>query len=211
MSAAPGGTDAPAETEPPDEYAKREARYHLLFGARESVRYHDRRLAHFEWLHRLTDLLTILLAGIVVMELLGAKEDTLPVYWFTRIVAALGATMSAFDSLVGFARSADLHRSLKRRFIELEKKCVGEFDANQMAGERLTIEADEPPIYRALQLLCTRELAIAENIKPTDYPEGYEELPGYMRLTANWLHWLDAANVIGHQKRKGIWRWLLRR
>lgn len=187
------------------------ARYHVLFAARESVRYHDRRVAHFEWLHRLTDLLTILLAGIVAMELLGAKEELPPVHWFTKIVAGLGALMSAFDLLVGFARSADLHRSLKRRFIELEKRCIGDFDAEAMVQERLTIEADEPPIYRALQLLCTRELAIAENIDPTDYPAGYVTLPWYMRSTANWLHWPDAANVIPNQKRKRFWRWLLRR
>lgn len=196
-----------AETETPEERAN--ARYHLLFDARESVRYHDRRVAHFELLQRLTNLLTILLAGIVAMELLGAKEEVRPVYWFTRIVAGLGALMSAFDLLVGFARSADLHRGLKRRFIELEKKCSGEFDAKQMAQERLTIEADEPPIYRALQLLCTRELAIAEGIEPTAYPAGYVVLPWYMWLTANWLHWQNAANLIPNQERKGFWRRLL--
>jgi hypothetical protein len=127
-----------------------------------------------------------------------------PVHWFTKVAAGLGALMSAFDLLVGFARSADLHRSLKRRFIELEKRCFGEFDDEQMARERLTIEADEPPIYRALQLRCTRELAIAENIDPENYPAGYVTLPWYMRWTANWLHWPDAANVIPNQKRKGF-------
>jgi hypothetical protein len=178
------------------------ALYQILFAARESIRYHDRRVGHFEWLHRLTDLLTILLAGIVAMELLGASEEASPVRWFTKIVAGLGALMSAFDLLVGFARSADLHRSLKRRFIELEKRCIGgEANPEQMGQERLTIEADEPPIYRALQLLCTREVAIAEGIDPAVYPAGYTRLPWYVRLTANWFHWPNAASAILRQKR----------
>jgi hypothetical protein len=205
VSSAPAETETAVEVETPEERAN--ARYHVLFDARESVRYHDRRVAHFELLQRLTNLLTILLAGIVAMELLGAKEEAPPVHWFTRTVAGFGALMSAFDLLVGFARSADLHRSLKRRFIELEKKCSGEFDAKQITRERLTIEADEPPIYRALQLRCTRELAIAEGIEPAAYPAGYVTLPWYMRLTANWLHWPDAANLISRQERKGFWRW----
>jgi len=133
------------------------------------------------------------------MELLGATEEAKPVHLFTQIVAGLGAMMSAIDLLVGFARSADLHRSLKRRFIELEKRCIGDFQAQQMVQERLTIEADEPPIYRALQLLCTREVAIAQRIDPATYPEGYVSLPWYMRLTASWLHWPNAANLISNQ------------
>jgi hypothetical protein len=46
-----------------------------------------------------------------------------------------------------------------------------------MMQERLTIEADEPPIYRALQFLCTRELAIAEGIDPAQHPAGCVTLP----------------------------------
>ena len=48
--------------------------YALLFGIQQSVRYHDRRVAHFELLHQITSLATVLLAGIVVVDLFAKPE-----------------------------------------------------------------------------------------------------------------------------------------
>jgi hypothetical protein len=43
-----------------------DAQYGLLFDVRRSIRYHDRRRAFFETLHRITSALTILLVGWVL-------------------------------------------------------------------------------------------------------------------------------------------------
>ncbi len=158
-----------------------------LFGIRKSVRYHDRRAAFFERLHRLTDLCTILLAGVVIMELLG-NESPLVV----KVFAGIGALMAAVDLVVGFAKSADLHRHLKRRFILLEQKCGPAFSADTLRQERLAIEGDEPPVYRALDCLCVRELAVAEGHTRESYAIAFWPMPFYMRLTVQIWYWADA-------------------
>ena len=153
-------------------------RHSLLFDIQRSVRYHDRRTSFFEFLHRVTNLLTILLAGIVLMELSGSKSPR-----WAHVLAGCGAIMGALDLIVGFSRGADTHRDLKRRFIALEQECGEGAHLDSIRKRRLAIEAEEPPIYRALDALCHIELCAAM---------GYEQpvtLGWFKRLTAHVLHW----------------------
>lgn len=157
--------------------------WNQLFGIRRSVRYHDRRTTHFERLHRLTNLLTIMLAGVVLTELLGVNSPLA-----IKIASAVGAVLGAADLLVGFSRRADLHRDFKRRYVRLEQKAVRGVDVGALQDERLDIESEEPPVYRALDLLCHNELCAAYGAPP----EQFAQVPWYMRLTASWLHWPNA-------------------
>ena len=51
----------------------------LLFGIQRSVRYHDRRLAYFEALHRTTSVATIVMSGVVItLSLIHISEPTRP-------------------------------------------------------------------------------------------------------------------------------------
>lgn len=105
------------------------------------------------------------------------------------------AVFSAVDLVVGTAEKARKHDDLRRRFIKLEGVIRrDEHPSSQMlAGwgeERLTIELDELPIYRALDVLCWNELAVAtRKAKPVP-------LPVIKRLTANWVRWENLASQL---------------
>lgn len=164
--------------------------YDLFFDVRRSVRYHDRRRSFFEYMHRITAALTILMAGSILFDI-GKMGTTAPWLVALSVVAALLAT---FDMVVGYASKADLHRSLKVRFGELEMAIIVgdssqvEWDAHHL--KRLEIEQDEPTIYRALDVLCYNEVAIADGVKK----ENLRNIDCITRVTCHLFHWADIAH-----------------
>jgi hypothetical protein len=172
-----------------------DGRWELLFDARRSARYHDRRRAHFERLHRVTNVTTILLAGVVLMEIGGAGSPL-----WVRILAVAGALLGAMDLVVGFSRRVATHLNFKRRFIELEQELIAGSAVDAVTQKRLNIEAEEPPIYRALDLLCRNELCLALGL---DHLGAFVDIPWYMRWTANWIHWTDAASAVNRTSAPG--------
>jgi hypothetical protein len=82
---------------------------------------------------------------------------------------------------------ADCHRNLSRRFQKLEQELIDALpattDLRAFQKERLEIEKDEPPIYRALDLLCHYEACKALGCDHTI------AIDGYKRWTAQWLRW----------------------
>lgn len=91
-----------------------------------------------------------------------------------------------------------LHRDLKGRFIALEMAILaGDDQPDTWAKyevERLRIEQDEPPIYRALDLLCHNELLVAEGHKRTgDAAAHFADVGKVQRFTRHIVHWPDLA------------------
>lgn len=164
--------------------------YALFFDVRRSIRYHDRRRSFFEYMHRITAALTILMAGSILFDI-GKTGDTAPWLVTLSVIAALLATL---DMVVGYASKADLHRSLKVRFGKLEMAIIAggssqeEWDAHHL--KRLEIEQDEPTIYRALDVLCYNEVAIADGVKKEDL----REVDCISRATCHLFHWADIAH-----------------
>lgn len=168
--------------------------YGLLFDVRRSARYHDRRRAFFERLHQVTGGFTVLLAGSVLFDL--ARPGDTP-EWMTAL-AVVAALLSAWDMVVGYSSKAGLHRDLKGRFIALEMAILaGDDQPDTWAKyevERLRIEQDEPPIYRALDLLCHNELLVAEGHKRTgDAAAHFADVGKVQRFTRHIVHWPDLA------------------
>jgi hypothetical protein len=162
----------------------------LLFGIQRSQRYHDRRVAHYELLHRITNVCAVLLSGIVLFELVGATAPA-DFKLYVKLLAGVGALAAAFDVVIGFSRNADLHRDLKRKFSTLEADMeVGSVATIAEArAKRLIIEADEPSKFYALDLLAHNELCIALGHKWGDNPCRLVRVNWFKRLTANWFHW----------------------
>lgn len=165
--------------------------YGLLFDVRRSIRYHDRRRSFFEQLHQITGCLTVLLSGSVLFDI--ARPGDSPAWLLALAVVA--ALLSAWDMVVGYAAKAGAHRDLKKRFAALEILIVsgdassGTFISHQI--ERLRIEQDEPPIYRALDLLCHNELLRAEGFRENDDEAHFSRINGFQRLTRHLFHWPD--------------------
>lgn len=163
-------------------------RWGILWAVERSARYHDRRRAFFDFWHRLTAGLSLIFASAAAASLLNA----------TGRGVALGAAfviavLSAVDLVVGTAERARKHDDLRRRFIGLLRRIQPNEDPTPetlatWADERLSIELDEPPIYRALDLLCENELAVANGLRRR------VPLAWYERCTANWLRWSNLAS-----------------
>ena len=60
-----------------------------------------------------------------------------------------------------------------------------DWDSHQL--KRLEIELDEPPVYRALDLLCYNEIVNADGINK----EVLRKVPYLNRCTCHIFHWAD--------------------
>ncbi|MFI3219635.1 MAG: hypothetical protein QX189_11015 [Methylococcales bacterium] len=163
--------------------------YHLLFGVRRSIRYHEYRRNFYQKLHKVTNLFTLLMAGAVLLD--AAKEGITPdSYVYLGVIAALFA---AFDLVIGFASQANAHGQLRERFAQLEIDMMTGLDSLELWSDyqrqRLLIEKDEPAVYHVLNILCHNELLVSEGVKQKDNPEAFFKLNVFYRLTRNMCHW----------------------
>lgn len=162
-----------------------DVKYALLFDVRRSIRYHDRRRAFFERMHRVTSALTIILAGGVIFELAGTGS---PALWL-QAIGAVAAVLAALDMVVGYAAKANLHADLRVRFVDLEIAMLSggleEETWQKYLRTRLEIERDEPPVYRALDLLCHNEVCKAEGVRAN------ATVSSFQRMTSHLFTWSD--------------------
>jgi hypothetical protein len=162
-----------------------QAQYGMLFDVRRSIRYHDRRRAFFDRLHRLTNVLTILLAGGVFFELAGTGS---PAVWL-QCVGAGAAFLAALDMVVGYSAKSTLHTRLRSRFSDLEIAMLsGDLGPDTWAKyqqQRLQIERDEPPVYRALDLLCFNEQCAAEGASSRAVVSGFQRATSQFYMWSN--------------------------
>lgn len=161
----------------------RDPEFEAIFSIGRSIRYHDHRVAWFDRLHRMSSAVSILLAGVIFMEIGGARSP-----WYIQALAAIGALLSTFDLVLGFAKCADVHRDLKRRFVELEIALVNGASTQEIEVSRRRIEIDEPPLYSALDVLCREEMCAAMGCE-----NQYQPLAWLPRTTRNWYRWPNIA------------------
>jgi hypothetical protein len=167
----------------------------LLFDVQRSIRYHDRRIAYFDRLHKITNAFTILIAGVVILDafVTSSPDGGSPTSWqAVKIIAAIAALLGVADLVMGFAHSVNQHRDLKRKFCILERQVIAsktQHTLEEAQIQRSEIEAEEPPIYRALDAMCYNETVIARD----DSLVNVRKVPRLKRLTANWLRWSNVS------------------
>jgi hypothetical protein len=160
--------------------------YGLLFDVRRSIRYHNRRRAFFDRLHTLSSAASLVFGSAVVASLLGQ---------YTAFTAAAGVVVTVFscaDLVAGSTQKARLHWDLARRFADLEKSLIKNARPDteamrKMQEERLSIEADEPPVLRVLDCLCYNEMIKAEGRPPE------KEATPISRRQRLFAQWFDIA------------------
>lgn len=158
--------------------------YGLWFDVRRSSRYHERRWAFFSRLHQITGGLTILLAGSVIFDIARPGDNP----WWLLTISFVAACLAAWDIVVGYAARAGVHHSLRARWCALELEMLkgntdeATWDAYEI--KRREIEADEPPIYRALDLLCNNEMLIADG-----HNRKLAEVSRWQRFTSQIFLW----------------------
>jgi hypothetical protein len=175
----------------------------LLFDVQRSIRYHDRRIAHFDKLHKATNVFTILMSGVVILDVFtplaapSPSDQSLTLSFWVKIFAAIAALFSAFDLVVGFGHRANEHRDLKRRFCVLERQVISASTPatiQEAQIKRSEIEAEEPPIFRALDAMCYNEMIIAQGHSTTS--EYFHKVSPLKRWTANWIRWSDYSSAV---------------
>ena len=155
---------------------------HLLFGIRRSVRYHRHRERFLDWISNTFKVATAVAGSATVVSLLAKAGP-----WWPEAAATLTALFSAFDIVVAPGRTARLHNDLARDFIGLEKDTLGagsglsREDLVALEARRLDIEANEPPHYRVLNMICHNELVRALG----ESPEHYVDVWCFQRWLAN--------------------------
>lgn len=161
-------------------------RHGLLWAIQRSSRYHARRQAFFERWRRVTAGIGIIFGSAAAADLLKGGGNSIALA--AGIIVAIS---SAVDLVVGTADMAWQHRELRRKFISLEAEILrspeepAESLIHHWQEERLSAEADEPPKYVALDLLCENEMSRAQGNGDRVILFRWE------RLTAHWWRWDD--------------------
>lgn len=155
----------------------------LLFGVRRSIRYHNRRRAFYDRVHKVSTFLSAL-SGTATLASVLAKAGP----GWTLSFAAAVAIFSVLDLVVGTAQAARNHNDLAKRFFDLEKAIVTSIDSTEKAfleftGRRLDIEADEPPPLKVLDSICHNEL-----LRAMGYEESrFVKIKWYQRLLSQFI------------------------
>lgn len=156
-----------------------------LFDVRRSVRYHLHRRRFFESAQDFTTFLSALFGSAAFASIVA---DGPP--WMGLTSAAIIAFMSLLSLVYGFRRKAWLYADLARQFIELERVLEAchsnptEEALTEIADRQLVIEMSEPPIRRALDMICYNEVAQATY---EDYEKHLYKIGPVRRLLAQFL------------------------
>ena len=159
-------------------------RWILLHGIRRSIRYHDRRVLHYDMLHSCGRTLSLLFGAAAFAS---CATNLFP--HATPIFALCVAFVSALELGFGFSIKARKHDDLKKRFAVLECRAekIGEENITEdilrdIKVERLAIEADEPPVLHVLNIICHNEISHAEGRDDDLYT-----LPIWQRLLSGFV------------------------
>lgn len=131
----------------------------LEFYIERSCRYHSRREAWFDNLHRITMGIS-LLAGSSAFAAFSSSQISDK---YGAIASAIVAILTTTNLVIGFSHKARDHQMMYRRFKQLaidllDQKISKDDDLTKIERKKLLIESDEPPIYRALDASCFNEV-----------------------------------------------------
>ena len=147
----------------------------LNFSIEMSMRYHQRRRAFYERNHNVIMFL-IVICGSTAFS--GLAVYSVPV----------ATVLAAFDLVWKPSHRSRDHEVLFRRFsdlvVDVRTGDQNEGNYGKWKKKRITIEADEPPVYWVLADDCHNEVT-----RLTKTPWDLVKIPWWRRLTMNWLRY----------------------
>lgn len=139
-------------------------RWHdMLFGVRRSIRYHQRRRAFFDRLDQFSNMLSVIFGSAAIYGILERDYQVLAL-----VASALVTILASINLVVGSAQRARAHSDFTRQYVDLEKRMLGQPDEHvlrQVSEQRLSIEAEEPPVLHVLNAICHNEMMRAMGYK----------------------------------------------
>ena len=158
----------------------------LRFCAERSARYHERRVIYYTRADNVITTIALLAGSGVAWSILNKwpQAGSVTLSLLVAVVSFVGLTMRP-------AYMASLHARLKQQFVDLSAQLLGMDDSNAesvlaIERQRLQIERDEPPVYRALDLICHNEVCRAWG---RCSPDVMWVLPWYMAMAPQLVHW----------------------
>lgn len=162
----------------------------LLFSVRLSIRYHDRRRRFYESMSSFSSFAATVFGSAAAAAFLGNWGKP----WVAAVALAVAA-LSALTLVVGPVAKAWRHADLRRRFTELERLIVTSDPTTELVAdcraERLSIEADEPPVLRVLATICHNEQSRSMGYGPDEMiPVGFwqRRFASFFDLAQHKLH-----------------------
>lgn len=162
----------------------------LDFGVHKSIRYHVKRRAFFDVMHRVAMLIAVIGGSAAFFALIGEKTEV------GQIAALTVAIATALDLVFAFPENAREHDKLAERFsdlaVELALAQSGAVDGRRLAelkGKRLALERGEPTALDALNVICHNEEAEARGYdRDQMYRVGWGQKIFAQLITFPWFH-----------------------
>ena len=147
----------------------------LDYAVEKSMRYHQRRRGFYDSFHKAVMFLIVVLGSAAFAEVIVEAP----------YLAAAAAVLAAIHLVWGLSNRARDHEILFRRFSDLAIKIRSEEATSESYAswkkERISIETDEPPIFKALEADCDNEVRHAWGRDKKLVHVGL-----WSRLTMNW-------------------------
>lgn len=139
-----------------------EDRWHKTqFSVCRSIRYHQRRRAFYDRLDKTSNMLSLILGSAAIYGVLQENAKNVAL-----LASATVTVVSSINLVVGSAQRGRDHTDFMRKYVELEKRMLGEPSEElllEVSTARLTIEAEEPPVMHVLNSICHNDMVRARN------------------------------------------------
>lgn len=162
----------------------------LDFGVHTAIRYHVKRRAFFDVLHRVSMLVAVVGGSAAFFALIGERTE------IGQIAALVVAIATALDLVFAFPEKAREHDKLAERFSDLaadlafvEAGMVDERRLAELKVRRLGLEKGEPTALDALNVICHNEEAEARGYgRDQIYRVGWGQKIFAQLITFPWFH-----------------------
>ena len=165
----------------------------LNFAVEKSMRYHQRMRGFCERYHRFNMFLIIIFGSAAFSK----------VFDWSEYLGAAAAVLAAIELVWGLSHRARDHGMLHRRFsdlaIDIRTTSPSSDSYEKWVKERINIEADEQPIYWALEADCDNEVRRAWGKDKELVQIGW-----WARLTMYWLRQAETAFEVKPFRTSGV-------
>ena len=167
-----------------------------MFHIRRSIRYNSRREAFFAMIEKVSSLILILSAMLLVV--LGAGGVVGPQLYssLVGIVSVLVAILSGVVLVYRPGVRALEHKQFVKEFTRLEQRLTAdgsETNCGQVKHDYSELELTEPPVKKVVDVLSHNEVCRAQG----EGPDEFVTIGRWQRFTAHFLSWA------GHDFKKG--------
>ncbi|MCA4011492.1 hypothetical protein JKP22_01735 [Vibrio vulnificus] len=132
----------------------------LLWNARLGIRYHTYRQSTYERLGKLITLFTLISSSGAFAIFIKSTDE---ISKYSAVLTLTAAILQLIELVFDTKARSILHSELKQKYLRLERDlvCIDSLTLEQASpfyDQRVSIEEQEPPVYKSLMTLCHNDL-----------------------------------------------------